>query len=133
MSTETKSTETKIIAFCCNWCSYPAADLAGVSRLKYPANVRLIRVMCSGMVHPETVIEALNLGAQGVMILGCNLGECHYQDGNYKAMARSEVITDLLEDFGFESERFMITWVSSAEPEKFVREVTRMTERLQDL
>jgi F420-non-reducing hydrogenase iron-sulfur subunit len=124
------SSEAKIIVFCCNWCSYPAADLAGVLRLKYPSGVRLIRVMCSGMVHPETVVEALKLGAEGVMILGCHLGECHYQDGNYKAMARSEVITDLLEDFGFEPERFMITWVSSAEPEKFVREVTAMTERV---
>jgi F420-non-reducing hydrogenase iron-sulfur subunit len=85
------------------------------------------------MVHPETVIEALNMGAEGVMILGCHLGECHYQDGNYKAMARSEVITDMLEDFGFDQERFMITWVSSSEPEKFAREVTSMAERLTTL
>ncbi len=86
--------------------------------------------MCSGMVHPESVIEALNQGAAGVMIIGCHLGECHYQDGNYKAMARSEVITDLLDDFGFAPERFMITWVSSSEPEKFAKEVTSMTERI---
>jgi F420-non-reducing hydrogenase iron-sulfur subunit len=125
------SSEKKIIVFCCNWCAYTAADLAGVARMKYPAIVRLIRVMCSGMVHPESVLEAFNLGAAGVMILGCHLGDCHYQDGNYKAMARSEVITDMLEEFGYERERFMITWVSSAEPDRFVQEITMMNERIE--
>ena len=108
----------KVIAFCCNWCSYAAADLAGISRMQYPGNIRIIRVMCSGMVHPEMVLHALNKGADGVMIIGCHLGECHYIKGNEMALARAEVITDTLEDLGFESERFQITWVSSAEPER---------------
>lgn len=125
--------EPKIIAFCCNWCSYAAADLAGSSRLAYPHNVRIIRVMCSGMVHPELVIESLSKGADGVMIMGCHLGECHYIDGNKKALARSEMISELLEDFGFEEERFSIFWVSSAEPERFAQAVTEMTERVKQL
>jgi len=112
------SNTPKIIAFCCNWCSYAAADLAGISRLQYPGSVRIIRVMCSGMVHPEMVLHALNKGAEGVMIIGCHLGECHYINGNELALARAEVIADTLEDLGFESERFQITWVSSAEPER---------------
>jgi F420-non-reducing hydrogenase iron-sulfur subunit len=127
------SQEPKIIAFCCNWCSYAAADLAGSSRLKYPHNLRIIRVMCSGMVHPELVLESLSQGADGVMIMGCHLGECHYIDGNQKALARSDMITELLEDFGYEEERFSIFWVSSAEPERFVQAVTEMTERVKQL
>ena len=127
------SNEPIIIAFCCNWCSYAAADLAGTSRLKYPPNVRIIRVMCSGMVHPDLVMESLTQGADGVMILGCHLGECHYIDGNEKALTRSQVINELLEDFGFEEERFSIHWLSSAEPEKFVQVVTEMTEQVRQL
>lgn len=127
------SNEPKIIAFCCNWCSYAAADLAGSSRLKYPHNVRIIRVMCSGMVHPEHVVESLSKGADGVMILGCRLGECHYISGNRTALARSEMILELLEDFGFEQERFSISWLSAAEPEKFVAAVNEMMERIQHL
>ncbi len=127
------SHEPTIIAFCCNWCAYAAADLAGTSRLKYSHNVRIIRVMCSGMVHPDLIIESLSQGADGVMILGCHLGECHYIDGNEKALSRSEVINELLEDFGFEEERFSIFWLSSAEPERFVQAVTEMTERVRRL
>ncbi|MDD2463535.1 MAG: hydrogenase iron-sulfur subunit [Desulfobulbus sp.] len=112
------SSTPKVIAFCCNWCSYAAADLAGISRLQYPGSVRIIRVMCSGMVHPEMVLHALNKGAEGVMIIGCHLGECHYINGNEMALARAEVISETLEDMGYESERFQITWVSSAEPER---------------
>lgn len=125
--------EPKIVAFCCNWCSYAAADLAGIGRMRYPHNVRIIRVMCSGMVHPELVVEALNLGADGVMVLGCHLGECHYQSGNYKALDRSEMISELMEDLGFEAERFSISWVSSAEPDRFVDAVTQMTEQIREL
>lgn len=127
------SYQPKIIAFCCNWCSYAAADLAGSSRMKYPDNIRIIRVMCSGMVHPELVVEALSQGAEGVMVLGCHLGECHYIDGNQKALNRSEMIQDLLEDFGFEKERFALAWVSSAEPERFVQVVTEMAEKVKRL
>ena len=127
------SHEPKIIAFCCNWCSYAAADLAGTSRMKYPHNVRIIRVMCSGMVHPELVLESLSQGAEGVMILGCHLGECHYIDGNKKALSRSDMIHEMLEDFGFEKERFSISWISSAEPEQFVLAVTEMTNTVKKL
>ena len=108
----------KVIAFCCNWCSYAAADLAGISRLQYPGDIRIIRVMCSGMVHRGMVLHAQDKGADGVMIIGCHLGECHYIKGNEMALARAEVIADTLEDLGFESERFQIAWVSSAEPER---------------
>lgn len=124
------STEPKIIAFCCNWCSYAAADLAGISRLQYPASIRIIRVMCSGMVHPEMILHALEKGAEGVMIIGCHLGECHYIKGNEMALARAEVIADTLEDLGYESERFQLTWVSSAEPERLVEAFRTMSGRL---
>lgn len=122
--------EQKIIAFCCNWCSYAAADLAGISRLQYPASIRIIRVMCSGMVHPEMVLHALARGATGVMIIGCHLGECHYIRGNEMALARAEVIADTLEDLGYASEQFQLTWVSSAEPERLVEAFRNMCGRL---
>lgn len=119
-----------IIAFCCNWCSYAAADLAGISRLQYPGSIRIIRVMCSGMVHPEMVLHALQKGADGVMVIGCHLGECHYISGNEMALARAEIIADTLEDLGWESERFQIAWVSSAEPERLVDAFREMSNRL---
>ncbi|MCF6186397.1 MAG: hydrogenase iron-sulfur subunit [Desulfobulbaceae bacterium] len=123
----------KIIAFCCNWCGYAAADLAGIQRIQYPDSLRIIRVMCSGMVHPEMVLHALNKGADGVMIIGCQLGECHYIDGNEKAMARAELIDELLEDFGFENDRFLITRLSSSESEQFARTVGTMHKRVLEL
>ncbi|MFH0782882.1 MAG: hydrogenase iron-sulfur subunit [Pseudomonadota bacterium] len=125
--------EPKIIAFCCNWCSYAAADLAGTARMRYPESVRIIRMMCSGMVHPELVIAAMNMGADAVMILGCRLGECHYIDGNHKALARSDMIIELLEDLGYEKERFSLHWLSSAEPDVFVAAVTETVERIRQL
>ncbi len=123
--------EPIIIAFCCNWCSYAAADLAGISRLQYPGSIRIIRVMCSGMVHPEMVLHALQKGADGVMVIGCHFGECHYIKGNEMALARAEIITDTLDDLGWESERFQVTWVSSAEPERLVEAFREMSNRLQ--
>ena len=120
------NTELRIIAFCCSWCSYAAADLAGISRLQYPGSIRIVRVMCSGMVHPDMVLQALAKGADGVMIVGCHLGECHYISGNEMALARSEVIADALEDMGYEPERFTLAWVSSAEPERLVEIFHRM-------
>ncbi len=125
--------EMKILAFCCNWCSYAAADLAGISRIQYPCSVRIIRVMCSGMVHPDMVLHALDHGADGVLLLGCLLGECHYQDGNYKALARAEIIEEVMADLGYEEERFKIAWLSSAEPDKLAEAVTQMHKSLQDL
>ena len=122
-----------IIGFCCNWCSYAGADLAGVSRLQYPPNMRIIRVMCSGMVHPNLVIDALTKGADGVIICGCHIGDCHYLEGNVKAENRREAIDLLLEDFGLEPERFRLEWVSASEGPRFAEVMREMTETIREL
>jgi len=125
--------EIKIIIFCCNWCSYAAADLAGVKRIQYPYNIRIVRTMCSGMVHPQHIVDALHKGADGVMVLGCHLGECHYLKGNYLAQERSLLVKDLLDDLGIDPQRFTLNWVSSAEPDRFAQLVTQMCERIEAL
>lgn len=125
--------EPLIVSFCCNWCSYTGADLAGVSRLQYPTNVRIIRVMCSGMVHPNLVIDALTKGADGVIICGCHPGDCHYEDGNMKAEKRAEAIVLMLEDFGLEEERFRLEWVSASEGPKFAQVMTEFSEQVKKL
>jgi len=125
--------EPIIIGFLCNWCSYAGADLAGTSRIQYPPNIRIIRVMCSGMVHPNLVIEALTKGADGVLVAGCHLGECHYLEGNKRAQDRAEAIKLMLEDFGLEEERFRLEWISASEAEKFAKVVTEMTQQLKAL
>jgi F420-non-reducing hydrogenase iron-sulfur subunit len=125
--------EPTIIAFCCNWCSYAGADLAGVSRIQYPPNGRIVRVMCSGMVHPNLVINALTKGADGVLMCGCHLGECHYQEGNKKALGRAEGLDLMLEDFGLEPERFRLEWISSSEAQRFAEVMAEMTETLRAL
>ena len=125
--------EPLIISFCCNWCSYAGADLAGVSRMQYPPNIRIIRVMCSGMVHPNLVIDALTKGADGVIICGCHPGDCHYNDGNLKAEKRAEAIVLMLEDFGLEEERFRLEWVSASEGPKFAQVAKEFTEQVKKL
>jgi F420-non-reducing hydrogenase iron-sulfur subunit len=125
--------EPLIVGFCCNWCSYAGADLAGVSRQQYPPNLRIIRVMCSGMVHPNLVIDALTKGADGVLICGCHIGDCHYLDGNVKAENRKEAIELMLEDFGIEPERFRLEWVSASEGPRFAEVVREMTEAVRTL
>lgn len=125
--------EPLIIGFCCNWCSYAGADLAGVSRFQYPTSLRIIRVMCSGMVHPNLVIEALTKGADGILICGCHPGDCHYREGNLRAEKRAEAIRLMLEDFGIESDRFRLEWVSAAEGARFARVVTEFTEQVKKL
>ena len=130
---EEETFEPLIIGFCCNWCSYAGADLAGVSRLQYPPNLRIIRVMCSGMVHPNLVIDALTKGADGVLICGCHIGDCHYLDGNVKAENRKEAIELMLEDFGIEPERFRLEWVSASEGPRFAEVVREMTETVREL
>jgi F420-non-reducing hydrogenase iron-sulfur subunit len=125
--------EPTIITFCCNWCSYAGADLAGVSRQQYPPNLRIIRVMCSGMVHPNLVIDALTKGADGVLICGCHIGDCHYLEGNVKAENRKEAIDLMLEDFGLEPERFRLEWVSASEGPKFAEVAREMTETVRAL
>ena len=122
-----------IIGFCCNWCSYAGADLAGVSRLQYPPNMRIVRVMCSGMVHPNLVIDALTKGADGVIICGCHIGDCHYLEGNLKAESRKDAIELLLEDFGLEPERFRLEWVSASEGPRFAEVMRDMTESVRAL
>jgi F420-non-reducing hydrogenase iron-sulfur subunit len=125
--------EPLIIGFCCNWCSYAGADLAGVSRLQYPPNMRIVRVMCSGMVHPNLVIDALTKGADGVIICGCHIGDCHYLEGNLKAESRKDAIELLLEDFGLEPERFRLEWVSASEGPRFAEVMRNMTETVRAL
>jgi len=125
--------EPLIIGFCCNWCSYAGADLAGTSRMQYPPNIRIVRVMCSGMVHPNLVIDALTKGADGVLICGCHPGDCHYQEGNLKTEKRAEAIELMLDDFGIEQERFRLEWVSASEGGKFAQVVTEMTKTVKEL
>jgi coenzyme F420-reducing hydrogenase delta subunit len=122
-----------IIGFLCNWCSYTGADLAGTARLQYPPNLRPIRVMCSGMVHPGLVMEAFGAGADGVMIMGCHPGSCHYGDGNKKTAARAMIISMILEDSGIDPERFELHWISSAEASAFAAFVTQFTRKIQKL
>lgn len=125
--------EPLIVAFCCNWCSYTGADLAGTSRIQYSHNIRIIRVMCSGMVHPNLVIDALTKGADGILICGCHPGDCHYKEGNLKAEKRAEAIKLMLQDFGLEDERFRLEWVSASEGPKFAKVMTEMTETVKKL
>jgi len=125
--------EPLILAFCCYWCAYAGADLAGTSRAQYPTNIRIIRVQCSGMVHPNLVIEALTQGADGVLMLGCHPGDCHYLEGNLRASARADAIKLMLEDFGLEPERFRLEWVSASEGQRFAQVVTDMVEQVKKL
>lgn len=125
--------EPLIIAFCCNWCAYAGADLAGSARKEYPTNVRIIRTMCSGMVHPSLVINALTKGADGAMICGCHPGDCHYTEGNLQAKQKADAIKLMLEDFGIEQERFRLEWISTSEADKFTAVVKEMVETLKKL
>lgn len=122
-----------LLAYCCYWCAYTAADLAGTSRYQYPPNVRIIRVQCSGMVHPNLVIDALTKGADGVIMCGCHPGDCHYREGNLRARSRAEAIDLMLEDFDLEPERFRLEWVSAAEGPQFARIMNEMIEELKEL
>jgi coenzyme F420-reducing hydrogenase delta subunit len=107
--------EPTIVAFFCNWCTYTAADLAGTSRLSYPGNIRIVRMMCSGMVDPKYVIKALLDGADGVLVSGCNPGDCHYINGNFKARRRVKLLKEILPQFGFEPERLQLTWIAASD------------------
>ncbi len=128
-----ESFEPTIIGFTCNWCSYRAADLAGTSRLKYPPNVRLIRLMCSGRLDPTFVFKALASGADGVMITGCHPGECHYIDQNYKALRRFQLMRRTLASFGLEPGRIRLVWASAAEGAKFAAEVASFVDEIKAL
>jgi F420-non-reducing hydrogenase iron-sulfur subunit len=125
--------EPKIVGFLCRWCSYTGADLAGTSRMQYPANIVGIRVMCSGRVDPTFVVKALKDGADGVLIAGCHPGDCHYSEGNYKAMRRYPMLVNLLEQFGIAPQRDRLEWISASEGERFAEVVTEFTEQLRML
>lgn len=127
------SFEPKIVGFLCNWCSYTGADLAGTARIKYSPNIRSIRVMCSGRIEPTFIIKALYEGADGVLIAGCHPGDCHYQEGNYKALRRFRLLKRILPDYGIEGERIRLEWVAASEGERFAEIVDEFTEQIRAL
>ncbi len=127
------SWEPKIVGFLCNWCSYRGADLAGTARLKFAPNVKIIRVPCSTRVEPDFILKAFQSGADGVLILGCHPGDCHYIEGNYKTMRRLPLLKKMLAQFGVEDGRVRLDWVSASEGEKYAKVVNEMTETVRAL
>ena len=125
--------EPKIIAFLCNWCTYTGADLAGTSRLQYPPNVRIIRLMCTGAVDTIYVLKALIEGADGVFIGGCHPGDCHYQNGNFKVRRRMAILQRILKGFGYEENRVWLRWISASEGKLFADTMTKMVEELKQM
>jgi F420-non-reducing hydrogenase iron-sulfur subunit len=123
----------QIVAFCCNWCSYAGADLAGVSRFQYPPTARIIRVMCSGRLEPEFILRAFELGADGVLVAGCHLGECHYISGNERAKQRIVKTQELLDVLGVDSRRLRLEWISASEGIKFAKTMDEFTKLLIEL
>ncbi len=125
--------EPVIVGFLCNWCAYEGADAAGRARKPYPANLRVIRVLCSGRTDPQFVIEAFKEGADGVLILGCHPGECHYKEGNFQTLKRYTMLKKMLVQFGIEGDRLRLDWVSASERDKFVEVVSDMVEKVRKL
>jgi F420-non-reducing hydrogenase iron-sulfur subunit len=125
--------EPKIIAFLCNWCSYAGADLAGVSRIQYPPNIRVVRVPCSGRINPFFIVKSLSVGWDGVLVSGCHPGDCHYISGNLVARRRFAILKDILEFIGIEPERLNFTWVSAAEGERFAKIVQKTVKRVKSV
>lgn len=125
--------EPAILAFVCNWCTYTAADLAGTSRMSQQPNVRLVRMMCTGMVDPKYVIKSLLSGADGVLISGCHPGDCHYQNGNYKARRRVRLLNEILSQFGIDLRRVRLTWVGASEGQEFAATVNNFINDLREL
>ena len=122
-----------IVAFCCNWCSYAGADLAGSSRRSYPANVKIIRVPCSCRVNPTFILKAFQRGADGVIICGCHPGDCHYTTGNYYARRRMSLLFNMLDYLGIEKERTRVEWVSAAEGAKFSAVMNDFAKKINEL
>jgi len=125
--------EPKIIAFLCNWCTYAGADLAGTSRIQYPSNIRIIRLMCSGALDPTYVLKVLLEGADGVLIGGCHPGDCHYLNGNYKARRRVATLKKVLEKAGLEPERVWLRWISASEGSYFAETVQDLVDHIKEL
>lgn len=125
--------EPRIVGFCCNWCSYRGADMAGTARIKSAPNVRIVRVMCSGRVDPVFILKAFKEGADGVLVLGCHPGDCHYAEGNYKAARRIPLLKKMLAQLGIEEERLHLDWVSASEGARFAEIVNDMTARIKEL
>ena len=130
---EARSWTPRIVAFFCNWCTYTAADLAGVSRMKYAPNARVIRLMCSGRVDPQFVLDAFSRGADGVLIGGCHPGDCHYVEGNYKMLRRFQLLKRMLKDLGIDQKRLRLEWISAAEGERVKTVINEMTAQLKEL
>ncbi|MEW6067391.1 MAG: hydrogenase iron-sulfur subunit [Nitrospirota bacterium] len=122
-----------IVGFLCNWCSYAGADAAGSARKTYAPNVRVIRVMCTGRIDPQFIIKAFTEGADGVIILGCHPGDCHYKEGNYKALRRFYLLRKMLSQLGIEEERLRLDWVSASESDKFVEVINDMVKKIKTL
>lgn len=125
--------EPRILAIFCNWCTYTAADLAGVSRLKYEPNARVVRVMCSGRIDPQFILTAFANGADGVLIGGCHPGDCHYVEGNYKTLRRVTLLKRMLEDLGIEPDRFRLEWISASEGDRVQKVVNDMVAKIKAL
>ena len=125
--------EPTIVAFCCNWCAYAGADLAGKSRFEYPTNMRIIRVMCTGRIDPTIILSAFRSGADGVLIAGCHPGDCHYVKGNYAMERRFNFLKNMLKHLGIEPERLVLEWVSAGEGGKFAALVRNVTRQIKDL
>lgn len=132
-NTENKEFKPVIVAFCCNWCSYAGADLAGSSRLAYPANVKIIRVPCSGRVNPLFILRAFQNGADGVILAGCHPGDCHYSTGNYYARRRMSLLFSMLDYLGIERERTRVEWISAAEGVKFAATMNEFVQAVTEL
>lgn len=133
MKTKGNNFEPRIVGFLCNWCSYTGADLAGVSRMKSPPNVLPIRVMCTGRVDPSFILRAFQLGADGILVAGCHPGDCHYQEGNFKALRRVLLLKRLLREFGIDERRLRLEWISASEGEKFAKVSTEFAEEVRAL
>lgn len=128
-----KPFEPKIVGFLCNWCSYAGADKAGAAQMPCPPNVQVIRVMCSGRVDPQFVLQAYRLGADGVLILACHAGDCHYKEGNYRAIQRHRLLLHTLRQFGIEEQRCRLDFVAASEGEKYARVLSEMVENVRTL
>ena len=130
---QNESFEPQILVFCCNWCSYAGADLAGVSRFQYPPNIRIVRVMCSGRVEPTFILNAFKNGIDGVLITGCHIGDCHYISGNEYAQVRMEHLKKLLKSLGIGEDRFRLHWISASEGKQFAELITDFTDSVKKL